>query len=313
MNRRTLILLLGAISVGVLYAGDTAFRSFIEEPTQRYEGQLKALESELGDAGVSQVQGRRLVKDLEDYAERSLPFDPALARSRYQDWLLKLVEQNRMVSASINADSPRPIEVRSRTSRSKRRLIGHRLTYTIRARTTLSDFTNFLYEFNRSGQLHKIKDFSLNPLSDGSQLDLSLSIEALALQATEREDGLSDWVRDETVYPKRDVYNDWVQRNLFARGFSKVLAEVRLTAITTDRAGNVQAWLIAGNSGQTQKLTIGEALVLPLHSIRIVQIESGRVQLSVNEQEVWLSLGETLADVISGDTDTDSVEVQEAS
>lgn len=298
MNQRTILLLSLAGAVGLLYMADSGYRAFIEQPTQQYEGKLTALDEEQADAQVAQLEGRRLSKRLEEYAERSLPFDPELARSKYQDWLLQLVESHEMKSAAVDADTPRPIEVRSRTSRSKRRLIGHSISYTLRSRTNLAHLTDFLYDFHRSAQLHKIRGFSLTPLSDGSQLDLNLTIESLALQATEREDVLSDWVRTDESFPRREEFDAFVQRNLFAKGFSKVLGEIRLTAITVDRGGESQAWFETGKGTATQKLRAGEELSIPLHTVRVIGFEDKGVRVSVNEMDCVLGLGESLGDVL---------------
>lgn len=296
-NRRTMLLAAAGVAIIVLYAVDTGYRSLIEQPTQRYEGELKAVESKLQDANTSQITGRRLANQLDQCAARALPFDPALARSSYQDWLLKLVEQHKMESASVDADTPRPIEVRSRTQRRKSNLVGHRIGFSLRARTTLDHLTDFLHDFHRSAQLHKIRSFSLTPLVNGNQLDLNLSIETLSLQATERERQLSTLVRDEQTFPPRAHYREFVSRNLFAKGFSKVLAQVRLNAITQNRSGGLEGWFAVGSPPKTQIAAVGGVLDLPLHTVRILSFEENRVKLTVNEFECWLSLGQTLGQV----------------
>src|SRR6056297_657864 len=296
-NRRTILLAAGGIAVVFMYIMDTGYRSFIEQPTQRYEGELRAVESKLQDANTSQVAGRRLVNQLDDFAERALPFDPALARSSYQYWLLKLVEQHQMESASVDAETPRPIEVRSRTAKRKSNLIGYRIGFALRARTTLDHLTDFLHDFHRSAQLHKIRNLSLTPLVNGNQLDLSLSIETLSLESTERKDELSTLVRDERTFPPRVHFNEFVSRNLFAKGFSKSLGQVRLNAITQNRSGELEGWFAVGSPAKTQIAMRGGELDLPLHTVKIQAFEESRVRLMVNELECWLSLGQTLGEV----------------
>lgn len=307
-NRRTMFLAAGGIAVILMYAIDTSYRSFIEQPTQRYEGELKAVESKLQDANTSQVTGRRLANQLDDCAARALPFDPALARSSYQDWLLKLVEQHKMESASVDAETPRPIEIRSRTSKRKSILIGHRIGFSLRARTTLDHLTDFLHDFHRSAQLHKIRSLSLTPLVNGNQLDLNLSIETLSLQSTERKSELSTLVRDEQMFPPRDQFREFVSRNLFAKGFSKSLGQVRLNAITQNRSGELEGWFAVGSPPKTQIVAQGGVLDLPLHSVKIKSFDGSRVELMVNEFDCWLSLGQTLGEVLGNPT-TASVEI----
>lgn len=301
-NRRTLLLAAGAIAVISIYVIDSGYRSLIEQPIQRYEGELNAVESKLQDANTSQITGRRLVNQLEGFSARALPFDPALARSSYQDWLLKLVEQHKMESASVDAETPRPIEVRSRTAKRKSNLIGHRIGFALRARTTLDHLTDFLYDFHRSAQLHKIRSLSLTPLVNGNQLDLNLSIETLSLQSTERERELSTLVRDEQTFPARADYQEFVSRNLFAKGFSKSLGQVRLNAITQNRSGELEGWFAVGSPPQTQIASLGGVLDLPLHTVTIESFEESRVKLMVNEFECWLSLGQTIGQVLGNPT-----------
>ena len=301
-NRRTILLATGGIAVILMYAIDTGYRSLIEQPTQRYEGELKAVELKLQDANTSQITGRRLANQLEECAARALPFDPALARSSYQDWLLKLVEQHKMESASVDAETPRPIEVRSRTTKRKSNLIGHRIGFALRARTTLDHLTDFLHDFHRSAQLHKIRSLSLTPLVNGNQLDLNLSIETLSLQSTERERELSTLVRDEKTFPPREHYKEFVSRNLFAKGFSKSLGQVRLNAITQSRSGEREGWFAVGSPAKTQIVRQGGVLNLPLHTVTIESFEEDHVNLMVNEFACSLSLGQTLGQVLGNPT-----------
>ncbi|TWU46005.1 hypothetical protein Q31b_11830 [Novipirellula aureliae] len=298
MNQRTLLLAGAAAAVFILYLFDSGYRSFIEKPTQRYEGELKSIESKISDANTSQITGRRLAIQLDEYAARALPYDPALARSSYQDWLLKLVEQHEMESASVDANTPRPVEIRSRISRRKSRLVGHRIGFNLHARTTLNKLTDFLYDFHRSAQLHKIRSFSLSPLVNGNQLDLSLAIETFSMEATEREGGLSPLVRSNDGFPLRPVYNEFVNRNLFAKGFSKSLGQVRLNAITENRFGILEAWFAVGSPPKTQIIGTGGTLDIPLHTVKVVSFDEGRVELTVNDFRCWISLGQTLASVL---------------
>jgi hypothetical protein len=302
VNRRTILLIAGAGLVAALYAVDSGYRTWIEEPTQQLEGKLTALQQELSDANADQVAGRRLASRLDDYASRALPHDPELARSLYQAWLLALVEQHGLQAAAVDADSPQPIEVRGRLDRRRKRGIGHTIRYTVRARTTLQQLVDFMYDFQHSGQLHKIRSLSLNPQGLGDQLNLNLSIETLALEATERADQLSDWVRDESSFGTRGQYEGLVRRNVFARGFSQSLGQIRLTAITRNRDGRMEAWFAVGSPMKTQIRTEGQQLELNLYEVLVRTLESDRVELLVNGASVWLPLGRTLGDVLQPPT-----------
>lgn len=301
MNKRTILLIAAAGLVGLLYTLDSGYRSWIEEPTQRLEGQIASLQQELSDANAEQVAGRRLANRLDDYASRALPHDPELARSRYQAWLLHLVDLHGLQSASVNADSPQPIEVRGRIDRKRRRGLGYTIRYTLRARTTLPQLTDFLHDFQSSGQLHKIRSFALNPQGLGDQLNLDLSIETLSLQATERSEELSTLVRTDSSFPNRQAFATFVQRNIFAKGFSRTLGQIRLTAITQNRQGQLEAWFAVGSPAKTQILTSGDYLELALHEVRVQSVESARVEVLVNGANAWITLGNSIGDVMQPD------------
>lgn len=294
MNRRSVFLILGAGAVVLLYLLDHTYSSWIEQPTQQLETQLEATRRSMADANAEQVAGRRLANRLDDYADRALPHDPALARAAYQKWLLELVERHQMKSASVNAETPQPIEVRGRINRRQRQLVGHTIRFTVRTRTSLEHMTGFLHEFQTAAHLHKIRSFTINPLGNGSELDLTLVVETLSLEATPRQDSLSDWSRSDDTGPSRSDYQALVKRNLFARGFSQTLAQIRLGAITRGRGGDDQAWFRVGSPAQTQIVTHGQSLELPLHTVEVRQIEAERVLIAVNGQVGWLVLGQSL-------------------
>ena len=301
MNRRTVLLLIAAIGIGVLYAVDSGYRTWIEEPTQRLEVQLAAAEQKLADLQAEQVAARRLTTRLDDYAGRALPYDPALARSHYREWLLRLVEKHGMTSASVNAEPPRPIELRGRVNRRQSRRIGHSIRVTVRARTTLPHLVDFFHEFERSAQLHKLLGFSLNPLGNGSQLDATMSIEALSLEASEREEVLSDWVHDGETEIPRESYVSLARRNVFARGFSESLGQVRLRAITRNRNGEREAWFAVGTPAATQIVRGGGRLELPLYEIAIDGLDAGGASIRVNDLPLRVELGQTIGQVLDPD------------
>lgn len=298
MNRRTGLLLAAALGIGVLYAIDSGYRGWIEEPTQRLEVQLAATEQKLADLQAEQVAARRMTTRLDDYAGRALPYDPALARSHYREWLLHLVEKHGMTSASVNAEPPRPIELRGRVNRRQSRLIGHSIRVTVRARTTLPHLVDFFHDFERSAQLHKILGFSLNPLGNGSQLDATLSIEALSLEASEREEALSDWVLAGEAERPRENYVSLARRNVFARGFSESLGQVRLRAITRNRDGEREAWFAVGSPARTQIVGDGGRLDLPLYEIAIDRLDAGEAMIRVNDLPLRIELGQTIGEVL---------------
>lgn len=303
MNPRTKLLLAGVSVLAILYVGDYAYRTYIEEPTRKANSAIERLDKQLREAADSQLVAKKISQKMDSYAGRSLPFDPAVARSLYQDWLLKLMEQHQMTGISIDASTPVPIEIKSRINKKKNRLIGYRITYAVHGKTSLPQWVNWVRDFEQAGHLHKLKSLTLVPLGNGNEIDANMTIEAVSLQAAEREDELTAWVRDPQQEPSASALASFVQRNIFARGFSKTLAAIRLQALTFNRKGEGEAWFDIGQGKSAQIITLGQKLEIPVHEIILIGFQDDKAKLRVNGTEVDLAIGQTLGQVMEPASD----------
>lgn len=293
MNRRTLILLLGAASVGLLWGGDQLFRNLYEGPKAKLENQIEKLDRDLRKAEDAEIDAKIESKKLAFLKEFSLPYDPELAKSAYQDWLLNLVKAHEMENASVDASQPRAMAVKGRV-RKGNRLVARAFQFGVRAKTDLSHLTAFLYDFYRAGHLHKITSLALNPVAGGRAIDLNLSIEALALEATDREDTLSQLAWNRLNEGELEEYLGLARRNIFARGLSKSLGRVTLTGVTYDRSATAQAWFSLGPGLGTQIVEAGKELAVETQRLPVVEIEVERVQVEVSGEKIWLEMGQSL-------------------
>lgn len=298
MNRRTLLLMAGAGLVALFYVGDMAYRSLIEEPMKRDEAQLDKLKKNLVKAQDAQLEAKKAGRKLEAYLEHSLPADPELARSAYQDWLLKLVQTRGLENASVDPGQPTPVAVKSRRNKSKRRLVYYRLKFGLQAKGSLEQVSQFMFDFYEAGHLHQIKSISLNPIGRGESVSLSLAIEAIALADCEREAELTESTLNRLAYENPTDYGFISQRNFFARGFSKALSQVELSAVTYDRNGDPQAWFRVGESRTTQIAKPGEKLDVELYLIGLVDVQADRAVLEVDGQVVRLRVGQTVGQAL---------------
>jgi len=297
MNRRTLLLLIAAISIVGLWGADQAYRTWYEVPRERLESRLEGLKERARTISENRIDARRDSKRLEAYEAMSLPYDLEQARAAYQGWLLALVSKHQMAQAAVDPGSARPISVRNRTRKGSREVAGQ-IGYTLRGRTDLAHLTDFLDEFYQAGHLHKITALNLNPTGGGSQLDVSISIETLALLSCERETELSQVAWDRRVSAP-ESFASIARRNFFARGFSRALAETRLTAITYGRDGEAEAWFRLGGSDETARAKSGTRVPVSLIELDVIDILPDRAFVRVDGQAVWLSVGGSLADVLS--------------
>jgi len=299
MTPRIKWLLIAGLSVFGLYGLDTLYRSWIERPSQQLTAQMDDLSEKLTASKSEQLVAQKQGKRLESLAARALPDDPQLARSLYQQWLLNLIETSELISASVDAAQPIPLEIRSRTKKGKRQLIGHRINFSLRGQASLAKLSSFLNAFRKAGHLHKIRAITLNPVGNEGRLDADLSIEVLCLEASTNKQELGDWeIADEAVVAS-NTYDHLVRRNLFARGFAKALFDIELKAITSNREGIAQAWFRTDGRGTTKAISAGNQIPVALHDIAVLEVLTNKVLVRVNEDTHWIQLGQSIGEVCS--------------
>ena len=297
MTPRIKWLLIVGLAVFGLYGLDSLYRIWIERPNQQRTAKLDDLNEMLNASKSEQLVAQKQGKRLESFAARALPDDPQLARSLYQQWLLNLVETNQLTSASVDAAQPVRLEIRSRTKKGKRQLVGHRINYSLRGQATLGKLSGFLNDFRKAGHLHKIRAITLNPIGNEGRLDADLTIEVLCLEASANKGQLGVWevVDEAAVAPS--TYDHLVRRNLFARGFAKALFDVELKAITSNRDGIAQAWFRIDGRGTTKTIAAGNQIPVALHDIVVIEVLKNRVLVRVNEELHWIKLGQSIGEV----------------
>jgi len=297
VNQRAKWLVAGGAIVFGLYGADSVYRAWIEEPEKQLTARLDDLTSDLQKTKDLQLQAQKAGKRYDDYLMRALPGDPQTARSVYQKWLLKQIEQFEITSSSVDASQPTAIELRSRTKKGKRDRMGYRIDFSLRGQASLSKLAGFLDEFRNAGMLHKLTSVTLNPIGNEGRLDVSLSIQVLSLDGAKNDKDLTDWRVLPEVIAERNSNNTFVRRNLFARGFAKALYDVSLKAITVNRKGESEAWFTVDNKGTVAKIQAGGNLPVALHEIKVLALETDRAQVNVNQDVHWIKLGESIGKV----------------
>jgi hypothetical protein len=276
-------LLIACGGVFGIYGLDRLYQGWIEEPKQALNSELDRLSKEIQESKQLQFASQKAGKRLDEYAHRALPSDPVLARSLYQQWLLGLLDQYQLKSASVDASQPTAVEIKSRTKRGKRERIGYRIDYSVRGQSTLAKLSAFLDAFRRASHLQKIRSVSLNPIGNDGRLDVNLSIQVLCLDKAVEVERLSDWELTEEA----------------AAGFAKALQDLELKAITVNRQGVTQAWFSTDGRGTVQKVPAGESIPNHLHEVFVAQIESDRVLVKFNDSEHWIRLGQSVGQVVA--------------
>ena len=296
MNTKRNRWLLGALGLIVaFYVGDLGYRKLFEEPAQKNERVKELLGKKLKSTQQELVRSAKVVEQLEQLEQKSLPWDAEMARARYQDWLLQLAKDAKLTSTSV--DSGEPVAVTKTRRGSKRPIeIYRRFSFSIRGRGDLAQVTKFLYDFYRGGHLHKITSMSLNPVSGGQEVDLSASIEALALPNADREAELTTLVSNELALEDVRDYQFISRRNFFGRGGTQsAWSQIRLTAVTSDVRGKGEAWFKVSDQRDTDMLQVGQALSMPSFDVLVVALDEAGATVSVDGQFYHLTIGQSLA------------------
>lgn len=290
-----LLLALGLIVAA--YFGEMAFRKFYEEPLARNERTIEQLEKRIEAAKLEQRKAKQVAQQLELLEQKSLPWDAEMARARYQAWLLQLAKDAKLTNTSV--DSGEPVAVtRSGRTRGRPAEMFKRFTFSLRGRGDLGQATRFLYDFYRGGHLHKIRNLSLNPLGQGQQVDMSISIEAIALP-NERQAELTTLVSTDLALENVRDYQFIARRNFFGRqGAESAWRQIELSAITSDVRGVLEAWFRVGTDRQTRVLQVGQVLTMPSFDVRVEKLEDTHAVIAIDGQPYRVAIGQSLADAV---------------
>lgn len=302
MTNRTIYLLCAMAAVVLIFAGDKGYQYLVEQPAAAHAQALDKLDAQIDAA-------EDIVRESLDAADRlvalencSLPYDPELARSRYQDWLLSLVEAAELSQSSVNASTAVPVSMKSQGSTASRE-IYQRHGFTVSGQGTLQQVCRFLFDFYSGGHLHKILSLQLSPVGP-TDLAVTVQIEALALTRCPRKGELAKSGVTRLAMTDINDYQGIVQRNLFSSEVGTALRQIQLTAVTFDKLGVPEAWFSVGVDEPARRVRRGSQLAVPSHEIEVLDIQAKTVLVEVDGAICLLQLGQTVQDALTPQTVT---------
>jgi hypothetical protein len=287
-RKKLLVAVLGLLALA--YSSDWVW-SVVTEPLQELRKKQRTLERDLQRRQLDLVRARKAAKALENWSAASLPADPQVARSVYQAWLLQLVSGLGLSGPAV--DSTQPSARGGYLS----------ITFSLHARGTLRQWTQFLYEFYRAGYLHQLRSLAVTPLGKRQELDVDVTIEALVLPTAEDAEQLEKLVSDRLAYERFLDYQPILTRNLFAAGPAGAQRDATyLTGINTV-GGVPEAWFTFRNQLDTDravvKLRCGQDLVIGQFQAKVLAIHEHDVVLEADGERWLLSIGEKLGDALA--------------
>ena len=289
-RHRGKLLIAGLVLTALVVVADrwnwqSALTSSLDKRVQakeRLEKRLRARRAEL-------AQARTAVKQLAVWQRESLDSDPQVARSRYQAWLLELVGRVGLSNHSVDAGEPR-----------NRGGLIYPISFSVQGRGSLEQLTELLHEFYSAGYLHQIQSLVITPVGHTDLLDVSVSIETLALAGADRKEGLSGGKSTRLAYASPEDYEVIAQRNLFgASGPTDPTDHTFLTGINFVN-GEPEAWFTLRIEEDPDKallkLRTGSSLKIGQFNGTVVRIDEDDVVLESDGERWLVGIGASLAE-----------------
>lgn len=267
---------------------------------QRNRNTQTNVAQQLSEARTAKLRGERAQRRLRQWSKQSLPQDPEIAKSLYQDWL-----QEQLVAAGLKVEQLDARDARSGTT------YYEEFNFIVRASGTLSQFADFLHRFYSANHLHRISKSTLTPTEDRRQLNLSFTVDALSLDSADRSEKLAEGKNNELQQPAEQFLTSIDQRNMFAtyqpfqprgsrfgegRGDSEA-AQARVSGIHYGQDG----WLLVvsmQDSGRVYTFREGERIRIGRFRGMVEKLDGERRQAIVTTRDarMVLQLGGTLAE-----------------
>jgi len=203
MNQRERML---AIAVGclavvlVLWFG----WAYVDGQFRTRRQKIAALDGEVAGFRRKVMQSQIATRKLVEYEARSLPPDPELAKSLYQDWLLTEIK-------TVGFDEP---QVKANVSQDNKLFVTH--TFGISAKGTLRQVVDLLHAIYSADYLHRIKTLLIKPIENSKQFDITIDIDAVSLNSAPAANALHTQKSQRlALKTKGEYYQAILGRNLF--------------------------------------------------------------------------------------------------
>lgn len=159
------ILVAGLLVATGVWWGTGKYNSAVKSRQTQIE-QLEATQMQLKE---KRLQGEFANRQMGEYMLRSLPGDPEQAKSKYQQWLLDLVQASGLSEALVDANSSRSIGG-----------LYQLLDFRVRGNSDVPGVLELMHAFYSKDYLHRIRDLSLRKNRQGG-FQIEMSIDAIAL------------------------------------------------------------------------------------------------------------------------------------
>jgi hypothetical protein len=243
--------------------------------------------------------GAMTAKRLAELRLRSMPSDPSVAQSLYENWLRQLATDVGLSEARITYSGNKAVKG-----------VYTGLRFRLDAKATMGQLTEFLYRFYHAGYLHHIDILTLTPKDNGASLGIQTTIEALSLVGAPTADKLPTVKPDKTL-AALDVYRKKIaERNIFApysppapQGPPAPPRDDSVDALKFAELNGIvwvgnrpQIWINAKTTGKHYELFEGEEAEIGGAKCKVVQIGTRDAQIEVDGKRYLVAYGKSLRD-----------------
>jgi hypothetical protein len=201
-RERLLAIVVGCLAVVlVLWFG----WSYVDAQFRTRRTRIEGLEREIAGFKRQVIQSQTAARKLGEYEARSLPPNPEVAKSLYQDWLLARIKEAGFVEPNVRAQS----------SREERGLyVEH--NFVISGKANLRQAVDLLHAIYSADYLHRITTLILKPVKESRQLEVTITIDAVSMLTAPEATTLHERKSQRLALPsKEEYYASILGRNLF--------------------------------------------------------------------------------------------------
>lgn len=288
--------LAGAVGMmAVLWFGSSALSRY-RENVEDNRAKLRDAEQQLSQAKTARLRGQRAITRLKRWQKQSLPTNPDIANSLYQDWLQKQLTEAGLKVTDIKGS----MGLRAPNDRFQE------FNFKVEAGGQMGQFVDFLSRFYHAGHLHRISRTSIAPAKDGGDLAISLNVDALSMRDAPREDSLADVANIETLpaveelqttIAKRDLFSPYKDANATPVIASKPASNEADQAFISGMVLGVDGWQMSvrmKDSGRMLYFRAGDSIAIGSFNAKVSEIDGRRAIVEKDGSQLQVFLGQNL-------------------
>jgi hypothetical protein len=302
MNKREQLLALAVGALVMLFAGNYLYGSYTRS-MHSGDIELQNARTKLAAANKRLNDGKRAALQIQTWQERSLPTDYEKSLSLYKAWLLAKAKDAGLLVSDIK-------QTPTASNSTAYKAFGYQMV----SNSSLSSLVSFLYEFYRSPQLHQITRLQVSRPPGGTQLQITIDVEALCLKGAVATDKLPEGDSKRLKLANADTYKKSMAERDIVTAYTPPRppappraerkeaaappkfddAEFAIFSAAVGNGTGLQAWINVRTTGETLRLEAGDTVKVGALKGEIVSVEPRLLVYKSGDKKFRVPLGESL-------------------